>query len=718
MLELVRTLSGSPRGERFARRLWRATGGNPLFTFETLAHLVETGVLGIDASGRWATPFDDATEDYRELPIPPSVHAALAARVRSLGEAAQRLLEAASLIGDDFDLALATSASALGEWEALRALEAALAARLVRRREASGALFRFEHDLVAQTLQAAMAPERRALVHRALVAPLAQRGAPPARIAEHAERGGDPAAARRWRLLALDAARRRFALADVIAEAERVLALDPSPPQAIAAHLARAAALRQRADRPGAEAALGDAGRLLAEVDELSLHVAVMQERGVLAALSGTPGSLDDELGRLLADPRLDDADRARLLTTRGECRRVAGRLAEAEADLGRALTALDADDDEERGLLIERLARSVMLRGDCDTALAQAGQAVALLERVGHPPGLARAWTLVGLTEIHLGRPAEAVKALTRSRAIAADAGMVHLERAAILNLIPVLHQLGDYEQAMRLVDEGLALSPLFTSPNEAQAFVEASHVCRCIAGDLGGALDAWAELVRHTEKAGEAHRQRSGWLVAADLPLLLGDVATARTVLERARARGGEIRRLSVQTHAKAGWLALLRGDVAAATAELEAGQRIGESAPDELAYLKTLELRLRRAGGRPSFGEDAIRVTREGATAEVWASMLAATIDWQHARGAVAPADVEAAFTELESGKVPPLNLLDLLAALDGAGCLEQGPRAVWHQRGRALAARLHASLSRHPRERALFDRRHARWLTPPG
>ena len=124
-----------------------------------------------------------------------------------------------------------------------------------------------------------MTPERRALVHRALVGPLTQRGAPAARIAEHAERGGDRAAACRWRLLALDAARRRFALGDVLAEAERVLALDPSPAQAIAAHLARAAALRQRADRAGADAALATATRLLDAADSVSLHVAVMQER-------------------------------------------------------------------------------------------------------------------------------------------------------------------------------------------------------------------------------------------------------------------------------------------------------------------------------------------------------------------------------------------------------------------------------------------------------
>ena len=234
----------------------------------------------------------------------------------------------------------------------------------MRRRDASGALFRFEHDLVAQTLQAAMTPERRALVHRALVGPLTQRGAPARRVAEHAERGGDRAAACRWRLLALDAAR-RFALGDVLVEAERVLALDPSSAQAIAAHLARAAALRHRADRVGADAALASASRLLDAADSVSLHVAVMQERGVLAALSATPGSLEAELGRLLEDPRLTDEDRARLWVTRGECRRVVGRLAEAEPDWRRALAAFDVDNDEERGLVIERLARSLLLRGD-----------------------------------------------------------------------------------------------------------------------------------------------------------------------------------------------------------------------------------------------------------------------------------------------------------------------------------------------------------------
>ena len=309
----------------------------------------------------------------------------------------------------------------------------------------------------------------------------------------------------------------------------------------------------------------------------------------------------------------------------------------------------------------------------------------------------------------------------MTRARAIAAEIGLVHLERSAILNLIPTLHQLGDYEQAMRLVDEGVALSPLFTSPNEAQAFVEARHVCRCIAGDIGGALDAWVDLVRHNEGAGDVHRQCSGWLVASDLPLLLGDVATAAPLVERARAAttASEIKRLTVQTHAKLGWLALLRGDLAAATDALEAGRSgLGDTSPDELSYLKTLELRLRRAGGSPGFDEDAIRVSRTGATAEVWSLMLAAAIAWHHTQGGVADTEVDDAFAELDSGKVPPLNALELLGALADAGRLDAGPAVAWRARGRELATRLHASLSRHPRERAIFSRRHARWLSAPG
>ena len=72
-LELLQRLSGAERPERFAARLGHATAGNPFFLAETLRHLAEQQLLSVGRDGLWCTPFDDATQDYRELPVPASV---------------------------------------------------------------------------------------------------------------------------------------------------------------------------------------------------------------------------------------------------------------------------------------------------------------------------------------------------------------------------------------------------------------------------------------------------------------------------------------------------------------------------------------------------------------------------------------------------------------------------------------------------------------------
>jgi hypothetical protein len=102
VFELVRQLSGAESPQRFAGRLQRATGGNPFFLVETLRQLIELGLLEQAADGVWCTPFDDATDDYRELPLPASVRDAVLSRVRRLDAACIRVLEAAALAGDAF----------------------------------------------------------------------------------------------------------------------------------------------------------------------------------------------------------------------------------------------------------------------------------------------------------------------------------------------------------------------------------------------------------------------------------------------------------------------------------------------------------------------------------------------------------------------------------------------------------------------------------------
>jgi predicted ATPase len=125
VLTLLQTLSGVAKPLRFAARLQQATRGNPFFLAETLRHLAERRLLSGGPDGVWHTPYDSDTQDYRELPVPRSVHEAVLDRVQRLGPAAQRVLEAACLAAEPFAPGLLAPACALSELDTVLAIEQA-----------------------------------------------------------------------------------------------------------------------------------------------------------------------------------------------------------------------------------------------------------------------------------------------------------------------------------------------------------------------------------------------------------------------------------------------------------------------------------------------------------------------------------------------------------------------------------------------------------------
>ncbi len=236
VLTLVRAMSGGTRAQLFSRRLHAATGGNPLYILETLRSLFASGLLKASDDG-WSTPFDEATSDYAELPLPPSVREAVLRRVNLLGGGTRRLLELASLVGNGFQLANLSGASALTEWEALDALERALSAQLIVSLEMG---YRFSHELMRRALEDALGPERRRLSHQKLADNLTRSGAAPAQIAAHFERAQRPAEAAIYRLRAARAAARIFAHQEALGEYASALHDGLSGAEAVEVHLARA----------------------------------------------------------------------------------------------------------------------------------------------------------------------------------------------------------------------------------------------------------------------------------------------------------------------------------------------------------------------------------------------------------------------------------------------------------------------------------------------
>lgn len=189
--ELVQRLSGTQGGALFAERLHQATSGNPLYLLQTLQFLFDQGLLRVEG-GRWHTPFDTITADYRELPLPPSVREVVQQRLERLPAPARELAQALAIA--DAPLASAVLAAFSSDDTALDHL---LGSGIVQEGPEGYALV---HDLVRSSILETLSEAARRRVHHRLAEVLRDTGAPPERLAYHLEAAGQLAQAARAHL--------------------------------------------------------------------------------------------------------------------------------------------------------------------------------------------------------------------------------------------------------------------------------------------------------------------------------------------------------------------------------------------------------------------------------------------------------------------------------------------------------------------------------------
>lgn len=363
-------------------------GGNPLFLEQLLRNAAEGGA------------------DQ----LPGSLRSLVLARFDRLPPDDQRILEAASVLGQRFEAAALSHVT--GRADCLP--RAALRAGLLR---TEGAGFVFAHALIREGIYRSLLRPRRAELHKAAAQFHGARD--PVLRAEHLERAGDAQAAQAY-LDAAAAERAGFRSSVAVALADRGLALNPDAE-------IRARLLLMRAE------ALLDAGQARAAQDGFTLALAAVEdERQRCSALLGLAGA------RRIID------------------------------DLPGALEALERAQALANGLGdAELLSRIHNLRGNVFFPMGRAGECVAEQrlalewgERSGSKEAMVRALGGLGDAEYARGRMGQAGKAFGRCVEVAREVGLGRVEVAnAPMLALCQMYDL-DVEGMLKSADAAIALA------------------------------------------------------------------------------------------------------------------------------------------------------------------------------------------------------------------------------------------------------------------
>jgi class 3 adenylate cyclase/DNA-binding SARP family transcriptional activator/tetratricopeptide (TPR) repeat protein len=161
--QLIANLVDEPLSEEVEGRIALAAEGSPLFAEELLAMLIEDELLTKDG-GRWR-----AAGDLAEVPVPPTIHALLAARLERLPHEERKLITRASIEGAVFhrsavrELAAGSLESSIDD--GLMELVRKDVIRPERADFADDEAFRFRHVLIRDAAYGSLPKETRADLH-------------------------------------------------------------------------------------------------------------------------------------------------------------------------------------------------------------------------------------------------------------------------------------------------------------------------------------------------------------------------------------------------------------------------------------------------------------------------------------------------------------------------------------------------------------------------
>jgi class 3 adenylate cyclase/tetratricopeptide (TPR) repeat protein len=472
--DLVSALAGAALPTELRSRVGAAAQGNPLFVEQLIASIRERG----EPDEVWS----DRGE--RELDIPPTISALLAARLDRLGSVERTVVERAAVAGREFSQAALEELCAGSLTQGLDHSLAALTRDAfiepdTRARPAPGAWFRFRHELIRDAAYAGMLKKQRAELHE--------------RLADWLVRAPDD---------------------------------NPEGEELVGYHLEQA--FHCRVDLAPADAqteALGlRAGRLLGSAGRRAL------ERGDIGAAAGLL------VRTLKVWPQTDDG-RVSAMVDAGAALRESGQLEQARAELDQAIAVARSQGDVlgECRAAVERIEVDTKTGalGWPERADEEAKRLIPLLERANADLELAKVWRMLSWVANQRGSLAGWDEASWRSieHARRAGARREEIEVLAGLALRPTYGEMPCEEGIARcqwLLDE-------VSGNPRAEAFVLA-HVATLLMfmGRLDDARTTLDDAIERYERVGAFAHTAPARCLSAELELWAGNAQAAESILD----------------------------------------------------------------------------------------------------------------------------------------------------------------------------------------
>jgi DNA-binding CsgD family transcriptional regulator len=539
VLEFVRSAGGHELGsnqEAVGCLLQELTGGNAFLLTELWRTLLDTEVLAKLGEG------NDPADLLIGLGSPEGVREVVAQRLARLQGATIMLLEAAAVVGSEFDLVTITESVAT-EAGLAEALEEAVAHGMIEEIPSPRLAYRFTHELVRRALYDRMAGLRRAELHLSVGEALERTGAGtsgPAELAHHFTAAAPldgPSRAIDYSLLAGHAALRALDYDEAEARFSSALELGIDDPRRRAGIQLELGTARFRAGRSDdAMAAFRAAAEIARELEEPEL-------------LAAAAVGFEEACWR----PGITDAGPIELLEE--------------------ASGALAPGDSELRVRLLAGISRARALVGDYPGSWRAEREAIDMARRLGDRFGLATVLTRSywSHAESDLERTLEM---LTEAVELAEELGATEVQAEAMEWRVAGLIARGELSAAERELAEVHALAARARQPfplhvaehyastlalcagrlEEAEAAAYRSHEwSRLLTGRPASGIHGiqmfsirreqgrLAELVPTVRMVAADERSRAAWAPAfAALLVELGMEEAARRELERVRLEG----------------------------------------------------------------------------------------------------------------------------------------------------------------------------------